>query len=81
MESRRASRSDYVDGVGRHPDIELLEPAHNPALEVHKEGAALRFIRNVDEYPHKIVPEDLLLMLPKATNGLRLTRDGAKPLP
>lgn len=76
----RLARSDDVNKIGGHPDIELPKPGLDPFFEADKVGAVLRLIRNVYENPHQVVAKDMVLPLPQPSNGLRLTRDGAESL-
>jgi len=73
-------RSDDLDRIGRHPDIDLLKPFANLFLELREELAVLGRVRHIDERAHQVVAEYLVLVLPQSTNRLRFARDRSEPL-
>jgi hypothetical protein len=67
-------------GIGRHPNIELLEPLLEPFLEFDKELQIIARIWYVAEYAYQFVSVMIASMPPTPINALRLGGHGAKSL-
>ena len=78
LERRR--RLQDLDRVGRHPDLDLLEAALQPLLELEEETAMLGLVGDIDEDPNQVVAVSLALVAPEAADRLRLGRDGPELL-
>jgi hypothetical protein len=69
---------EHFDGIGRHPNVELLKLSFQTFFEFHEEPSVLRQIGYVDEDSNEVVPKDLALMLPEPADDLCFGRDCAK---
>jgi hypothetical protein len=63
-------RSNHLDGIGRHPNVELLESRFELLLVVNKERVIFGRVSNIHKEAHQIVAELFTLMLPVAANHL-----------
>src|SRR5262245_15863525 len=73
-------RSDDLDEVGGHPDVELLEPSLELFFVSDEELAVIWSIGNIENNAHEVIAVHFTLMLPEAANHLRLGGDGSEVL-
>src|SRR5436309_346436 len=73
-------RSDRLDRIGGHPDVDLLKSRLQPVLKLLEEYEVFREVRDVDKHSGEFVLVRLTLMLPKAADGLSFRRYGSESL-
>ena len=74
-------KSDHVDCVRRHPDVDLFEAGLEALFELTEELPVFRLVSDIDGHAQGIIPINLFSMLPKAADDLGLPSNCSKLAP
>jgi hypothetical protein len=64
-----AAKSENINRVRGHPDVELLKARLQALFEIAEERQTLREVGNIDEQALKLVAIGLAFVTPVAANG------------
>ena len=77
---RRSPWSNHFNQIGRHPNIDLLEPGLEPLFAFDEVLPIFRFIGRIDIDSHQVIAVTLTLMPPLPVNDLSVARRGPELL-
>jgi hypothetical protein len=80
QKTARFFRLDHLNGVGSHPNVELLKSFFESFLEIHEELAVFEPILHVHVNTAKVIAKYLALTAPDAADDLGFARDGTEAL-
>ena len=76
--ARQTPCLDNFDGIGSHPDVELVEALLQLDLERAKEVTASICVWRIDENADQLVSVDIVLVCPNTLDCLRFAGNGTE---